>query len=36
MIDIEKAKEEFINYTKKYDVQNVNIARKIEHSLRVM
>ena len=36
MIDIEKAKEEFINYTKKYDVQNLNIARKIGHSLRVM
>lgn len=35
-IDIEKAKQEFIVYTEKYDLQNENIKRKQEHSLRVM
>lgn len=36
MIDIEKAKNEFMKYTSKYDVSNPNIDRKIYHSLRVM
>ena len=35
-IDIEKAKQKFIVYTEKYDLQNENIKRKQEHSLRVM
>lgn len=36
MIDIEKAKNEFINYTNAYDSNNPNIARKVGHSFRVM
>lgn len=36
MINLEKAKEEFINYTNKFDTQDFNIQRKIDHSLRVM
>lgn len=36
MIDIEKAKKEFIKYTSNYDISNPNIDRKIYHSLRVM
>ncbi len=36
MIDIEKAKKEFIRYTNEYDSTNPNIARKIGHSFRVM
>lgn len=36
MIDIEKAKKEFINYTNNYDLTNHHIARKVSHSLRVM
>ena len=36
MIDIEKAKEEFINYTKNYNLEDTNIKRKQIHSLRVM
>ncbi len=36
MIDLDKAKEEFINYTNNFDIKNSNIARKIGHSLRVM
>lgn len=36
MIDIEKAKEEFIKYTKNYDLEDANIKRKQMHSLRVM
>ena len=36
MIDIEKCKEEFINYVKKYDLEKDGIKRKYEHSLRVM
>ena len=36
MIDIEKAKEEFLKYTNTYDLNNNSIQRKVEHSLRVM
>lgn len=36
MIDIEKAKKAFIDYTNKYDLNNSNITYKIHHSLRVM
>ena len=36
MIDIERAKEEFMNYTNQFDTQDANIQRKIRHSLRVM
>ncbi|MCI8617092.1 MAG: HD domain-containing protein [Clostridia bacterium] len=35
-IDLEKAKQEFIEYTNKYDINNENISRKIGHSIRVM
>lgn len=35
-IDLEHAKDEFLNYTKKYDLSNENIKRKQLHSLRVM
>lgn len=36
MINLEKAKEEFIKYTSNYDLTDYNITRKIQHSLRVM
>lgn len=36
MIDLDKAKKEFIKYTNNYDTNNSNITRKIHHSLRVM
>ena len=36
MIDIEEAKNEFIRYTQKFDLENSNIKRKQLHSLRVM
>lgn len=36
MIDLEKAKKAFIDYTNKYDLNDSNITRKIHHSLRVM
>ncbi len=36
MIDLEKAKSEFIKYTNNYDLNNSHIIRKIYHSLRVM
>lgn len=36
MIDLEKAKKEFIKYTNHFDLENKNIARKVGHSLRVM
>ena len=36
MIDLEKAKREFIKYTNNYDLNNSHITRKIYHSLRVM
>lgn len=36
MIDIEKAKKEFIKYTEKYDLNIKQIQRKQTHSLRVM
>lgn len=36
MIDIEKAKREFLNYTSNYDSNNKHIRSKISHSLRVM
>ena len=35
-IDMEKAKEEFIKYTGKFNLQDENIDRKQQHSLRVM
>ena len=35
-MDIEKAKKEFINYTKNYDLSDSNIKRKQKHSIRVM
>lgn len=36
MVDIEKAKKEFGDYTCQYDIKNISIIRKIEHSIRVM
>lgn len=36
MIDIEKAKKEFLKYTSNYDSNNIHIKSKIPHSLRVM
>lgn len=36
MIDLEKAKNEFVKYTNNYDLNDSHIARKIHHSLRVM
>ncbi len=36
MIDLEKAKNEFIKYTNNYDLNDSHITRKIYHSLRVM
>lgn len=36
MIDLEKAKKEFIDYTNNYDLTNPHITRKIYHSQRVM
>lgn len=36
MIDIERAKQEFINYTNNYDHNNSHIMRKIGHTFRVM
>ena len=36
MIDLEKAKKEFEKYVSNYDLNNPNIKRKVEHSLRVM
>ena len=36
MINLEKAKQEFIKYTEQYDLKNEHIARKQLHSLRVM
>lgn len=36
MINIEKARNEFLEYTKKYDINSPAIQRKIEHSLRTM
>ena len=36
MIDLEKAKNEFLTYVSNYDSTNPNIHRKIYHSLRVM
>lgn len=35
-MDLENAKQEFIEYTSRYDVNNENINRKIGHSIRVM
>lgn len=35
-MEIEKAKQEFLEYTKNYDVEHPTIARKIGHSIRVM
>ena len=35
-MDIEKVQKEFIKYTEKYDLSDVNIKRKQEHSIRVM
>lgn len=36
MIDLEKAKNEFIKYTNNYDLSDSQIVRKIHHSFRVM
>lgn len=36
MINLERAKEEFINYTNEFDIKDFNIERKIGHSIRVM
>ena len=36
MINIKNAKEEFLKYTKLFDLSNSNINRKQGHSLRVM
>ena len=36
MIDINKAKIEFLRNTEKFDLENENIKRKQSHSLRVM
>lgn len=36
MIDLKIAREEFIKYTKGYNIEDEKIARKIGHSLRVM
>lgn len=36
MIDINKARIEFLRYTEKFDLENENIKRKQLHSLRVM
>lgn len=35
-IDIQNAKEQFLKYTEDYDLENPNIKRKQQHSLRVM
>lgn len=35
-IDLEKAREEFLKYTKKFNLEDENIKRKQQHSLRVM
>lgn len=35
-INIEKAKDEFIKYTEKYNLEDEDIKRKQQHSLRVM
>ena len=36
MVNLEKCKQEFIKYTKQFDLENEGIKRKQEHSLRVM
>ena len=36
MIDIEKARKEFDNYTKNYDLDNENLNKKYYHTYRVM
>ena len=36
MIDLKKAKEEFMNYVSNYDAKESSIYRKIHHSIRVM
>ena len=36
MINLQKAKNEFINYTNQFDQENKNIKGKVDHSLRVM
>lgn len=36
MIDLENAKIEFQKYVNNYDLKNINIKRKVDHSLRVM
>ena len=35
-MNLEKAKQEFMEYTSNYDANNASIARKIGHSIRVM
>lgn len=36
VVDLDKAKKEFLRYTEKYDLENENIELKQQHSLRVM
>lgn len=36
VVDIDKAKKEFLKYTEKFDLKNENIKLKQQHSLRVM
>ena len=36
MIDLQKAQKAFIKYTNNYDLNDINITRKIYHSIRVM
>ena len=36
MIDLEKAKRAFIEYTKNYDLEDQVLKAKVSHSLRVM
>lgn len=36
MINLEKAKDSFLEYTSNYDITDPNVDRKIHHSLRVM
>ena len=33
-IDVEKAKHEFLNYVNSFDTSDLNINRKMHHSIR--
>lgn len=35
-IDLEKARKEFLKYTEKFNLEDENLKRKQQHSLRVM